>query len=76
MTTPGRYYIDDLASHLGRAPHTIRQWVKRPDFPDDLKPAAEGGRNKLFWTDGQLPGLERYADERESLRGSFGRVAT
>lgn len=74
MTLHGRIYIDVLAGHLERAPHTIRQWLKRPDFPDALKPSTEGGRNKLYWTDDQLDGLQGYAAEREQLRGSFGRA--
>lgn len=69
-----KIYIDDLAKKLGRAPHTIRQWLKRKDFPRELKPSREGGREKIFWLPSQLSGLESYAQERMNNRGSFGRT--
>lgn len=70
-----RIYIDELARRLGRASHTVRQWVRRPDFPLALTPGSEGGRNKLYWTEAQVPGLRAYADEREQHRGNFGRTS-
>lgn len=70
-----RIYIDDIAVRIGRAAHTVRQWVRRPDFPAALAPGLEGGRNKLYWTEDQVQGLRAYAAERESLRGDFGRTA-
>lgn len=73
--TDDRIYIDDLAQRLGRAPHTIRQWLHRRDFPRDLKPRREGGREKIYWVDGQLDGLMAYAAERMQRRGSFGRAS-
>lgn len=69
-----RIYIDDMVQRLGRAAHTIRQWVRRADFPDYLKPQTEGGRNKLFWVEDQMDGLITYARAREAGRGSFGRT--
>lgn len=75
MTTEGPIYIGDLANRLSRAEHTIRQWTKRSDFPDAIKPQAEGGRGKLFWTESQMEDLEAYAAERDAARGSFGRTA-
>lgn len=75
MTENGHIYIAELASRLERAEHTIRQWIRREDFPMALKPQTEGGRAKLYWVESQIPGLEAYADERASNRGSFGRTA-
>lgn len=74
MTTESPIYIGDLANRLGRAEHTIRQWTKREDFPDALKPDTEGGRHKLFWVESQMPGLQAYGEERDAARGSFGRT--
>lgn len=73
MSADGRIYIAEAAEELGRAEHTIRQWLGRADFPDALKPSREGGRNKIFWTLDQLRGLHDYADEREAQRGTWGR---
>jgi hypothetical protein len=72
--TDDRIYIDDLAKRLKRAPHTIRQWLHRSDFPKSLKPKEEGGRHKLYWTPSQMSGLKLYAKQRERSRGTFGRV--
>lgn len=69
----GRVFIELLSKKLGRSTHTIRQWIKRDDFPVDLLPQEEGGRKKMSWTEGQLEGLAGYAELRESQRGSFGR---
>lgn len=65
--------IEAISRELGRAPHTIRQWLKREDFPAELQPAREGGREKLVWKPDQIEPLRAYADERASRRGSFGR---
>lgn len=73
-TTEGRIYIAAMAERLERAEHTIRQWIKRDDFPAELRPEEEGGRHKLFWVEDQLEGLRQYAAERDSMRGSFGRA--
>lgn len=70
-----RIYIGALAESLGRAPHTIRQWLRRKDFPKGLRPAREGGREKIYWTPDQVAGLKEYAAERLQQRGSFGRAA-
>lgn len=76
MSDNGRIYIAEMASILGRAEHTIRQWLKREDFPASLKPDQEGGRNKLFWTSSQTNGMRDYAAERDAARGSWGRITT
>ncbi len=73
MAIEGHIYISELAAHLGRAEHTLRQWVKRDDFPHHLRPQVEGGRKRLYWQSHQIAGLERYAAQRSSARGSFGR---
>lgn len=74
MSEDDRIYIEELADKLERAPHTIRQWIKRSDFPQELRPSSEGGRNKLYWQSHQISGLETYASERAKNRG-FGRAA-
>lgn len=71
-----RIYIAEMANELGRAEHTIRQWLNRDDFPKELEPDREGGRNKIFWTRDQLEGMQAYAAEREANRGSWGRGPT
>ncbi len=73
MAIEGHIYIADMANCLGRAEHTLRQWVKREDFPHHLKPQVEGGRKRLYWQTHQVAGLEVYAAQRSSARGSFGR---
>lgn len=72
--TEGRIYIAALAERLTRAEHTIRQWIKRDDFPAELLPETEGGRKKLYWVESQVAGLQEYGAERDSMRGSFGRA--
>lgn len=69
----GRIFIELLSETLDRSTHTIRQWLRREDFPDALKPTVEGGRKKMCWVDDQLEGLREYGEQRERLRGSFGR---
>lgn len=66
-------YIAELSRILGRAEHTIRQWLARADFPADLQPSREGGRGKLYWSAADVPGLRDYAAVRSANRGSFGR---
>lgn len=67
--------IDDLAFRLRRAPHTIRQWLKREDFPESARPQKEGGRGKLVWTPDQLDEIKAYANERDAARGWPGSAA-
>lgn len=69
-----RLSIEDLAERLTRAEHTIRQWLRRDDFPDALKPELLGGRKKMVWSTDQIAGLEEYARTREANRGTFGRA--
>lgn len=68
-TDENHIYIAELATKLGRTEHTIRQWIRREDFPKKLKPKTEGGRNKLYWTPSQLEGLSKYADKRAGAQG-------
>lgn len=75
MSIDGHIYIADMADRLDRAQHTIRQWLGRQDFPSELQPQREGGRNKIFWTEDQLAGMQAYADDREANRGTWGRSA-
>lgn len=72
MSEADRIYISDMHELLGRAEHTIRQWLGRSDFPPELCPEREGGRNKIFWTHAQLAGMKIYAAEREAQRGWHG----
>lgn len=72
-----RIYLGEMAEHLDRAEHTIRQWlrekVREPNntdnLPDELVPDREPPRNKIFWTRAQLVGMRAYALEREGRRG-------
>lgn len=77
-----KIYLEDVARILDRAPHTVRQWVKDSErvlrltgelgsdcLSRDLWPSREGGRSKMFWTDGQLDGLKEFAGAREKRRG-------
>lgn len=74
--------LNHLADLLGRAAHTVRQWVKDAEklkdltgsvpeghLSEELWPKREGGRNKMFWTADQIAGLEAFAQEREDRRG-------
>jgi hypothetical protein len=79
--TEDRIYIEDLARKpaangqpastglLDRAAHTIRQWVNQGLLPEHLAPAREGGRQRMYWTREQIPGLREFAEEREGRRG-------
>lgn len=74
METTGRIYIDQLSQRLRppRAVHTIRQWVNDELLPENLRPGREGGRQVLFWTEDQMPGLQAFVRERENRRGWAG----
>jgi hypothetical protein len=65
----GRIYIGELEQELQRAAHTIRQWVAQGALPAELRPSREGGRQRMYWTVDQLPGLREFAREREQRRG-------
>lgn len=69
MTSEDRIYIEELARLLVRSTNTIRQWLRREDFPSAARPSKEGGRGKFFWTKDQLSVIEEYASERSSARG-------
>lgn len=75
MTEAQRIYIDQLASQIDRAPHTIRQWLALNDFPEHLRPQEEGGRRKMFWTRDQIKDLKSYAAARKARIGKQGRDA-
>lgn len=68
-----RLDIVAVSGKIGRAQHTIRQWLKRSDFPSELQPSRVGGREQLMWDKDQIDGLKAYARDRLSMRGSFGR---
>jgi predicted site-specific integrase-resolvase len=68
-STPRKIYIEEMAEKLGRAVHTIRQWIREGDLPKKLEPKREGGRQKIYWTEGQIQGLRNYADKRSARRG-------
>jgi transposase-like protein len=64
--------INILASRLGRNANTIRQWMRRSDFPAAAMPTRLGGRGKLVWTEEQAELLEPYAQERAESKGWAG----
>ena len=53
------YSISDVADELKRAPHTVRLWEKRPDFPPDLIPARDE-RGWRWYTAEQVEGLKQW----------------
>lgn len=69
MPDEDRLDIKDLAKKLGRTSNTIRQWMRREDFPKSAMPTVEGGRGKFYWTPKQAKALEDYAKARASARG-------
>lgn len=72
-----RIYIDAMALRLDRAVHTLRQWIREAEkspadaqvMPANLLPLRQGGRGKIYWTEEQARGLERYAADRAARVG-------
>lgn len=66
-----RIYIEDLARRLEpkRAVHTIRRWVKDELMPSHLRPQREGGRDRMYWVEDQIDGIQIFARAREERRG-------
>jgi hypothetical protein len=66
---PEAVSIVELAGRIGKAEHTIRQWLREGVVPAHLLPRKEGGRQKLLWREDQVAGMEEIARERSSRRG-------
>lgn len=69
MSIEGRIYIKELAERLGRSVTTVRQWMRRADFPSACQPSSEGGRNTAYWTEDQMLAISEYAQTREQNKG-------
>lgn len=71
QSTSDRVYIEALARRLdpARAVHTIRRWVNEGLLPAHLMPEREGGRERLYWSEGQVDGIQEFARAREARRG-------
>lgn len=68
--------LSDLVKIVERKPHTIRQYLKRADFPDELRPDVANGRGKMVWRAEQIEGWKDYVRERDSHRGWHGSLST
>lgn len=69
MPESDHIYIEGMADELGRAVHTIRQWIREGALPRELRPHREGGRRKIYWLPDQVEGLRAFAEERSARRG-------
>lgn len=62
-------FIEEVATIVDRAAHTVRMWVLNEQLPEDLMPDRVGGRRRLVWARGQIPGLEEFAKEKAAKKG-------
>lgn len=62
-------YIEEMSKLLDRRVHTIRQWIGGSHLPRKLMPKREGGRRKIYWTEDQVEGLKKFAEERSRSQG-------
>lgn len=69
MDKEDHIYIEAMAEKLGRAVHTLRQWIREEALPAKLMPKREGGRQKIYWTPSQVEPLIKWANQRSARRG-------
>lgn len=74
MATETRLYIGDVSAELGRVPHTIRMWERRPGFlPAALKPKRDD-RGWRYWTPEQVDAIKKWLVDEDIRPGkAFGK---
>ena len=63
-----QYTISEVATAIGRVPHTIRVWGYDERLPDDLKP-TRNSRGWRVWTADQIEGLKAWIIENDMQPG-------
>jgi hypothetical protein len=58
-----RVYITEAARRLDRKIDTLRKWDNQGLYPEGLRP-RRGDRQRRYWTEDQMPGLEEWFARR------------
>jgi hypothetical protein len=68
LVVPRLYTISEVASELGRVPHTVRVWEYDKRLPNELLP-TRNARGWRVWTRQQIEGLKRWIIEEDLTPG-------